>query len=336
MKRLCVVAVLSFACLCARGLFADEVVLTDGDRITGKIVEMTDGTLQVETAYAGAVSIKWDAVAQVSSDEPVKVKLATGETIEGTLRPGAAGALVAKSAAVGETQSIPLKNVTSLNAPPVPPAKWSGYVDIGSTYRTGNVEALNGRARLSMVRETKQDRMSAGAAWNYEESENVLTARNASAQLKYDYFPWERVYVYGATALETDEFKDLNLRTKLGVGMGRKFIVEPKRTLEGEAGVTYINDDYETATDEDSIALRLFGKYTHVLLDDLDFMQSLEVLPSVEDLEDVLLVSVTEFSTTLSARWSAVLTLLDEYDNTPSPGFKRNDFASILSLRYSF
>ncbi len=317
----------------ASAAMADQIVLNNGDRISGKIVEMTGGVVKVETTYAGVLSVKWDEVAQVSSDAPLKLKLVTGEAVEGTLTMGDVGTLIAQSAAVGETKSIQLAQVAFINEPP---ARWGGYFDIGSTYRTGNVETLDGRLRLSMSRETKQDRISTGASWNYEESEGVLTARNASAQIKYDYFPWEKSYVYAATALETDEFKDLKLRTKLGIGLGRRFIREPKRTLDGEIGVTYINDDFEIAPDEDTVALRLFGKYTRALLDNLNFMQSLEALPSVEDVKDVRLTSVTEFSTRLSTRWSVVWSLVDEYDSEPSPGFKKNDFASILSLRFTF
>lgn len=317
----------------ASGAMADQLVLENGDRISGNLLRMSDGVLEIETTYAGVIKVKWDEVAQISTEAPAKVKLLTGEVITGSLAVSEAGTVVAESPAVGKTKSIPLAQVASINEPP---AKWGGYFDIGSTYRTGNVETLDARLRVSMVRETKQDRISADASWSYEESEGTLTARNAAAQVKYDYFPWKKTYVYAATSLETDEFKDLNLRTKLGVGLGRRFIREPKRTLEGEVGVTYINDDFEIAADEDTIALRLFGKYTRALLENLNFMQSLEALPSVEDTSDVRLTAVTEFSTRLSARWSAVWTLIDEYDSEPSPGFKKNDFASILSLRCTF
>jgi putative salt-induced outer membrane protein YdiY len=315
--------------------WADQVILKNGDRISGNLVKMVDGELEIDTPYAGVIKLKWDHVAQVITAAPAEVKLNTGEVVKGELTESGSGTFSVQSEVLGESQSIPLEEVTSINAPTLP-VKWTGFVQAGSTYRTGNTETLNGSLRASLVRETKQDRISSDVAWDYQESEGDLTARSASAQVKYDYFAWLKNYLYAVTSLETDEFKDLNLRTKLGAGVGRRFITSPTQLLEGELGLTYINDDFETATDEDTVALRLFGRYKRGLLENLDFMQVLEALPSVEDGSDVQLTSTTEFSTRLSARWSAVWTLIDQYDNKPALGFERNDFTNMFSLRCTF
>jgi len=314
---------------------ADQVILKNGDRISGTVVKMVDGQLEIDTSYAGVIKLKWESIAQITTEGAVRVALDTGEEVEGELSESPTSTLAIRSEAVGQSQSILLDKVTSINAPPKR-IKWEGFVQVGSTYRTGNTETLSGSLRASLARETKEDRISSAVAWDYEESEGDLTARSASAQVKYDYFAWAKNYLYAVTAFETDEFKDLNLRTKVGVGVGRRFIAMPRHALEGEVGVTYINDDFDAAPDEDTFALRLFGKYKRGLLENLDFLQTLEVLPSVEDSSDVQLTSVTEFSTRLSARWSAVWTMIDEYDNQPAPGFERNDFTNLLSLRYTF
>jgi preprotein translocase subunit YajC len=50
---------------------ADEVVLTNGDRITGKVVELVDGKLSIKTEYAGVVKIDWTQVETFSTDQPI-------------------------------------------------------------------------------------------------------------------------------------------------------------------------------------------------------------------------------------------------------------------------
>ena len=44
---------------------ADEVYLKNGDRITGKLVRMGGSKLEMETAYAGIISIEWNQVSRL-------------------------------------------------------------------------------------------------------------------------------------------------------------------------------------------------------------------------------------------------------------------------------
>ncbi len=336
MKSLAIATMLCLLLVTTSLASADQVILKNGDRITGTVAKMVGGTLEVETSYAGVVKLKWEDVARVVTDSSVKVKLKTGEGITGNLVESAPGTLVGKSPAIGETAQVPLDQVISINEPPKAPPTWTGYLELASTYRTGNVDSVSARTRASVVRETKEDRISGNASWNYEEQEDTLTARNMATSVKYDYFARPRTYLYAGTALESDEFKDLKLRTKIGIGLGRRFVVEPGAMLEGEAGLTYINDDFEEADDDDALALRLFGKYTRALLTNLNFLQSLEVLPALDDPSDIRLTSLTELSSKLSTHWSVAWSLLDEYDTDPSPGLKKNDLTNTISIRYTF
>jgi len=43
-------------------VLADEIVLTNGDRLTGKILEIKDGILILETDYSDPIKLKFVAV----------------------------------------------------------------------------------------------------------------------------------------------------------------------------------------------------------------------------------------------------------------------------------
>ncbi len=49
---------------------ADEVIMSTGDRLTGKVVRTDQSTLRLETDYAGTLSINWSKVQNVRFDEP--------------------------------------------------------------------------------------------------------------------------------------------------------------------------------------------------------------------------------------------------------------------------
>src|ERR1700722_14683484 len=75
------VAVLAFCTT----LFADQVVLKNGDRISGAITKSDDKTLLIKTDFAGDVEIQWPAVQEVNSTQPLHVAVANGTTVSGTV-----------------------------------------------------------------------------------------------------------------------------------------------------------------------------------------------------------------------------------------------------------
>src|SRR5438309_152205 len=64
---------------------ADQVVLKNGDKLTGKIVKSDGKSLIIRTEFAGEVTVVWDAVVEVISDEPLYLDLADGRTVSGTV-----------------------------------------------------------------------------------------------------------------------------------------------------------------------------------------------------------------------------------------------------------
>ena len=61
----------------------DVITVSNVDRITGAMTEMTAGKLSVSTSYAGTISVKWREVSQISSRYVYEVRLDDGERIYG-------------------------------------------------------------------------------------------------------------------------------------------------------------------------------------------------------------------------------------------------------------
>jgi small nuclear ribonucleoprotein (snRNP)-like protein len=67
--------------------WADEVVMKNGDRVTGTIIKQDGKTITVKTDNFGVVTAPWDKVASLKSDQPVNVVLKDGKTLVGTVAP---------------------------------------------------------------------------------------------------------------------------------------------------------------------------------------------------------------------------------------------------------
>ena len=59
---------ISLVLLCATFAAADELRLTNGDRFTGTVVQLSGGTLTFETAH-GALSVAWAEISSLSGRE---------------------------------------------------------------------------------------------------------------------------------------------------------------------------------------------------------------------------------------------------------------------------
>jgi len=85
MKRLSLVfTVIALVC---PGVFADQVTLKNGDRLTGDILKSDEKALVIKSEFAGEVTVQWPAVDTISSTQTLQVGLKDGQTIVGTVTP---------------------------------------------------------------------------------------------------------------------------------------------------------------------------------------------------------------------------------------------------------
>ncbi|MGB5290400.1 MAG: hypothetical protein WBN41_02990, partial [Lysobacterales bacterium] len=68
------------ACVSMAG--ADEILITNGDRLSGEIVRHDAYSVRLETDYAGTLDIKWSNIAEITLNEPSVVLLKDRTTFE--------------------------------------------------------------------------------------------------------------------------------------------------------------------------------------------------------------------------------------------------------------
>ena len=92
---------------------ADEVILTYGDRISGRIIALTRSVVQIESPGAGVIEIQRRYLQQISTDEPRVVDLASGDRIVGRILAGSEKMLTIRSATVGDLR-VPLDSIDAI------------------------------------------------------------------------------------------------------------------------------------------------------------------------------------------------------------------------------
>jgi small nuclear ribonucleoprotein (snRNP)-like protein len=106
------VLALIFVFLCPALLSADEIVLKNGDRLTGTIEKSDNKALVIKTEFAGEVTVQWPAVQEINSTQPLHVSLSDGKTVVGTVTTSDGNLAVATPNAGTVTE--PIATVTKL------------------------------------------------------------------------------------------------------------------------------------------------------------------------------------------------------------------------------
>ena len=233
----------------APSVFADQVTLKNGDRLTGSIITSDPKTLVLKTDYAGAVTIKWDFVQQVESSQPLYVGTKAGQVIVGPVTTSDDKLAVATKEAGSVT--VAKADVTSLrNADEQKKAEatierlehprlsdlWGGSLDTGLGLVRGNSESSNFTFGLNAVRATTRDKIIyyTTSAFNRSTINGVTatTAQTVAGGVRYDLNLSEKSFAFGTVDLFNDRFQDLDLRTVLGAGGGLHAIKNAHTSLD--------------------------------------------------------------------------------------------------------
>jgi hypothetical protein len=134
----CIVGIASV--LCCSAAWGDEVWLKNGDRLTGKVGALEGGILTFKTSYAGDLSIKWDEVTNLKTDDPVRVLLKDETAVQGLVSPDQGGQVSLKGEQGQPAAPIQLASVSTINRKPL---RIGARVNVGASVSTGNTDQQN-------------------------------------------------------------------------------------------------------------------------------------------------------------------------------------------------
>jgi putative salt-induced outer membrane protein YdiY len=316
---------------------ADTVTISNGDRLTGKVVRLVEGTLTLETSYSEPILIDAENIVAVETDDPVEMRLDGGELFKGRISAMGDGRLAIGASEEREPVLTHWEKVAAINPPPVPPAKLKGSVTVGANMQSGNTDRSAASVALEATRRDARHRFSMSFLHNYAEEDDEINTRNTYGAFKYDYFFTLKTFGYLSVEMLKDEFKDLNLRTIIGPGAGYQFWDEEKTALGLEGGIAYFNEDREEGEDDHWITGRLAGNFRYRLLDRIEFSEKLVFYPSLENFGKYTLRNEASLSTPIVFGWALNLSNIIDYDSDPdTEGVKKTDSYWILGLLYEF
>lgn len=304
---------------------ADEVVLRNGDRLSGTVLHVGDDKLKFRTPYAGEIELDWREVAAVTTDGPVRV-VRRGESEAQKIRLG---------------PGVPLADIVYVNPEPHESGLGTTYrahASLAASYVRGNAQSdrfyadgeLTARARL--YRYTLSGRVERRSEPPQETNVAWL------ARADFDRFlTREKRFVYARTSLEHDRLKDIERRATLGGGYGVQLIDKPSASVSLRGGIDYVSVERTTGDDEAYPALGWafkadgspWGWRARLFHEDEGFWD-------LEDTRQLFIRTRTGLRLPLVERVSATAQLNLDWERQPAPGRKATDTTLLLGLTYSW
>lgn len=312
------------ACFCALLVLlssavgaADELRLKNGDRYSGTVVQLIGGTLSFKTPH-GDLAVPWADVAGLTVEAPIVVRAADGQ--ETTRSAG----------------DIDVSTTTGLRRPQ-PPFVVTGGGGAGVVTTSGNTEVNSLRVDGDVVLRQRENRYTFAGAANRAKDRGVETARNWTGSARYDRFFTPRVFVNGNVILTNDRFRDLDLRTALGAGIGYQVADTPQVKLSVEAGLGYVHESLRATPDDSYAAFREAARLdVPVAADRIVFFHQHDGYFGLTGTDNLFLRMQNGVRFGLVAGFVTTMRLDLDYDGSPAPGRRRTDHTFALTLGYRF
>ena len=337
---------------------ADVVTLKNGDRVTGTLITVKGGTLQLKSDIMGAVSIPMDKVASYSVTKPVALITKGKEPIQGTVEMKPSGEWAVTED--GKTRIIPAANVDTIMpatdyqklvvvAPRFWQA-WKGSASLGESIQRGNQDTNTIATTITATRERPaapifqaHSRTNFGAtALLSHANETVgdtstsITSHTVSGNLREDYLFTPNNFVFGMAQVDHISTEGLYMRQTYGGGFGKDVLKNSKTTFSLIGGLTFQHQKFINGTFDQS-ADGLFGeKLGEQFTKRIRLDHNLNFYPNFTQGGEYRFDTTTSLSIKLLGRLNFNTNLIDLYLSNPPMGSQKNNVTFSTGIGYSF
>jgi len=338
--------------LAARG--ADEVILHNGDRVSGVVTGIKDGRVTIEQTKFGTISASLSDVKTINSapaTQPAiaKAQATTQPATQASTQPAATQASIQPTSqpASQPTTTAATKPATPPPAaapPPKPPPvkRWSGAVTATALATRGNSNSESVRVSVDALRKGDKNTLTLAAGYALGQTEDNTTGDNTTnidnwfASAKVDYAFNEKWYNYALVRVEEDNVANLALRVSPGLGVGYRWVNKPEVHFNTEMGVSYVWEKFDNDGTNEHVALRFAYHFDKKLNDKVSLVHNVEYLPSVEDIGDFNLNADVGVRAQLTTNLFGEFKAEWRYDASPAPGADENDLRYTVGVGWKF
>ena len=281
-------------------LYADEIYLKNSDRITGEIVDESDGTVSIKTEAMGVISVQKNFIDRVTKAED----------------------------AIAKEKDEEVEIITD------------GEISLGYNANRGNTrtEEISTRALFNRNRKHVDEWTLKGDIY-YSEVDREMNAQKwyGMGRYAFSFGPGKSWYNFYRCEADHDRFANIHVRIVPAGGIGYWFFDLPELKLLSEAAVGLEYSDFRDDTKDTYAAVLIPRGYGEIkLFGRLTLSQDIYFYPAIYDFNNYRTHSETACTVDINDKLALRVSLIDDYNSKPPEDTKKNDLSLMSSLVYSF
>lgn len=306
---------------------ATTLELTNGDKLTGTIMQRTDQAIVLKHPVLGELiipvtQITKASLAELDGEVSDQVELPPGETTaEESLQP------------VNETDTGELGLFANDT-----PTEWTKHVGAGLSGSGGNSDTLDATAAARAKLERPDKRWEFSSDYFYGKARGETNKNKLNAYLIRDWLWLEsRWFISAQGRYEFDQFEDWDHRASLFAGPGYQFIKTQETSFLGRLGLG-VTRTIGGENDEWTLELELGLDGSWQINEYSQFLAKATVFPSMTDQGEFRALTSLDWITKISQDGTLNLNLglKNEYESDPSGDAARNDIDYYARIGYDF
>jgi len=337
-------------------VFADELVLKSGEKLTGSIVGIQGGKVKFKSASLGLLEIERAKVDTFTTDGEVKVIDERGRQWRGRAVADKEGQVKFEAVIVGQDggsskspatpyaagEVIEVIDIRELNwVADDHRGMWHGKVHAALTGTRSNTNTNDVDVNAQAEYETDTSRIKAWGWYEYgihdKEGIDEIKRNNYGAGVKYDLKLQDLWYIFAKAQVSHDSIREIDREWILAAGVGKTLYQADGKIFRAELGLSHIDTRYMDFTPSRSDMAGYVGYTLSWRLNDrVDLEHGVTWYPGFDGVRDNYIDAYLQLNYELNKSLTLGFRLTDIYHSKPAENGVKNKFTYGIYLGYKF
>ena len=325
-------------------LSGDVIHFMNGDRLTGNIIEMKEEKLEFKTASMGTLTIDWQSVRTVETNEAYPIDLKSGDSLIVFFKPDGDKEKVVELETSGKEfkASLPLDSILTI----IPREdKWSTTVALGYSSLKGNSNQTKVNTSIEAVRPfTKhgklKNQITVNGSINYSRSSQTTSVRKGKFNGVFDSYISPQLNWYFSETISYNFLQDLRLRAVEALGVEYTLVNKNGWTVKPTIAISRLDSFYTKDAvltgDANYFSLSPSIKFQWITWRNITLKNHTLITPDIKNLNDYIFDCDTSLSLPLARNFALLLGYDLCITSKPPKGIGRKDQTSSVSFSYTF
>lgn len=326
-----------------------RLTVSNGDQLSGKVVEVTAEHLMLETSWAGRLTIRAPEINTWQTDDPeLRARLNAVLPKDKSLFPDASALAkeTAKEAAKETRAANTPTNTTDqrkgkkgaepvIAAPPPKPNPWEQSVNFAWTMSRGNANVSDLSAAFGATRKAGSHRLAFNSFGRYGITNGREAASLLTSSLRYERTVG-KLPAFTESLLEIDRIKHLDYRFTENIGLTYPVVKGDDGQLSVDFGTGFTREDFDQGVERTAASGMLRLKASQKLSEKTLLSQQATLFSTLNDPGSYRVQAEASLTTPINRNIALRVSGINRFDARPQGLAKPNDFTLLTGFTFKF